>query len=295
MGEGTSRPTAIRYVAAPLYLLSGARVLCAIVVAAAIAISGTAVAEESGGAAETGSEEADAREETAEGDLEEKLRRLQAKYKETGDAEYLFERVLTLEKMGEHAFALEVLRENRESFVSNEDVEGVSVVEQRLIDAADADESRAANETGGASEPTDRGRSDSGGTDVLGIALTGVGAAALTGGIVQLVVTNGRAKELRCSPSAEGPNADGCDGVDPARFDSKSEFDDAERSVRNRRIVGWSLSVVGAGLAGYGVYRLVWGGSADGGGASAKSATDGPRFSAAANPKGAALRLSIDF
>lgn len=263
--------------------------------AAAMTICGPAVAEESDGSAETGSEEIDAREGATEGDLEEKLRRLQAKYKETGDSEYLFERVLTLEKMGEHEFALEVLRENRDAFVSNEDVEGVAVVEQRLIDATDTEESRAAEETDGASEPASQRRTDSGGADVLGIALTGVGAAALAGGIVQLVVTDGRARELRCSPSAEGPDADGCEGVDAVRFESKSEFDDAKRSVRNRRIVGWSLSVVGAGLAGYGVYRLVWGEDTGGGEASARAASGRPRVSAAVNPRGAALRLSVDF
>jgi len=209
----------------------------------------SAPARADGGAEEGATEASEQSGESApsEKQLRERLRRLEAKYKETGNPRFKFERVLMLEKMGEYEFALEVLQNHRDEFVSSSEVQGVAVVEQRLRDEV--------NGAGGGG-----GGSDGGGqTDVLGGALVGGGGAAAAGGVASLLVANSKAERLRCSPSSEGPSADGCGGVDEYRGLSQSEFDDKSSTVTTLRVLGAGLAAVGVGAAGWGVYRLVAG------------------------------------
>lgn len=179
--------------------------------------------------------------------MERRLRKLEAKYEKTGEPEYLFERALTLEDMGEYQFALQIIENHREDFEAASSVDGVAVVEQRLR--------RRISE-----EPSENEGGDStaarGGVDLLGWTLTGVGSAVLTAGTVSVWVAERRARRLRCSAASEGSAAEGCDGVDPYAGLSPSEFDAKRKGVRVRRAVGLGLGAAGVGLATWGIVRL---------------------------------------
>lgn len=174
---------------------------------------------------------------------EARLRELEAKYEQTGEARYLYERVLTLEEMGEYQFALSVLREHRRLFEESGQIRGVALLEQRLEDAVDG---------AAAGEP----RESSGGK-ATGWILVGGGLASIGGGVTGLLVAESNAKRLRCSPASLGPEAPGCDGVSPYDGLSSEEFDRKSNGVSTLRGVGIGLTAVGVGLAGYGVIRLL--------------------------------------
>lgn len=190
----------------------------------------TAVAQEASAA--TGSEP-----------TERDLRELEAKYEETGEPKYLFERALTLEKMGEYQFALKIIEKHRKTFENDPDVDGVSVVEQRL---------RRRVSDGSDGETTHRG-----GPGPWDWILVGTGAGSLAGGLTSILVADHRAKRLRCSPVSQGPDATGCGGVTPYSELSRSEFDAKRRGVRTLRAVGIGLGAAGLGLATWGVVRML--------------------------------------
>lgn len=221
--------------------------------------------------------------------VQNRLHDLEVKYQKTGDASYLFERVLTLEEVGEYEFALEILRNHRGEFEAQDDIDGVAIVEQRLRDrlADDADSS-----AGGASTPSSR--TDTSGSDVLGWTLTGTGTLAVAGGIVQIVAAENRAKRLRCSPAVRGPDAAGCAGVDPYPDLSRNEFDRKKAGISRQRWIGVGLTGLGVAAAGWGIYRLLDDGStgtADGGG----SGDVAVRGTAVWTPDGPRLRLDVRF
>jgi len=227
--------------------------------------------------AEPTGERGEREENTAAESKREELRRLQAKYSETGEAKYMFRRVLTLEEMGEYEFALEVLEEHRREFESSSDVDGVAGVEQRLRDRL--------NGSPGASEGSSG--------DALGWGLLGGGLAGAVGGSVPLVIAETQAKRLRCSPVSEGPNADGCGGVDEYRGLSRSEFRSHSDRVTLLRIVGIGVGTLGLGVASWGLLRLLVTDETR----SPNTAFDvsGPRVSGAFWKGGGHLQLEIRF
>ena len=187
-------------------------------------------------------------------DLSERLHQLEGKYQKTEDPKYLYRRLLVLEKMGEHEFALEILENHRESFVADPEISNVAVVEQRLRDAI-ADREEAASSGAGADSGSSR--ASGGRADILGWVLTGAGAATLGGGIAGLLVAESQANKLRCSPAGRGPDAAGCGGVSAYGKLSAAEFDRRKTRVRTLRIVGIGLSAVGVGAATWGLVRLL--------------------------------------
>ena len=191
--------------------------------------------------------------------MKRRLRTLEAKYEETGDPTFLFERAMTLEEMGEYAFALEIIEQHREDFEQDPDIDGVAVAEQRLR----------RHLSDGASGGSGGGDARRDGPGVFGWTLTGVGAATLAGGVTSILVAEHRAKRLRCSPVSDGSGGAGCEGVEPYTELAHEEFDQKSRGVRTLRGVGIGLSLAGVGLAAWGVVRLVSGGRS---GASASAA-----------------------
>ena len=180
----------------------------------------------------------------AEDQPEDRLRRLEAKYQQTGDPQYRFRRVLTLEEMGEYAFALTVLQENRSAFESDPEITGVALVEQRLRDKRD--------EASGGSP----GGSSAGDSQTVGWLLTAGGTALTAGGVASLLVAEGRARRLHCSTASNGPAAD-CAGVDPYTGLTAAEFDAKKRGVNTLRGLGIGLGAVGLTAAGWGLVRLL--------------------------------------
>jgi hypothetical protein len=179
----------------------------------------------------------------AEEQSEDRLRRLEAQYQQTGDPRYRFQRVLTLEEMGEYAFALTVLEENRAAFESDPEITGVALVEQRLRDKR--------REAAAAS-----GASSTGDPSTVGWLLTAGGTALTAGGVASLLVAEGRARRLHCSPVSNGPAAD-CAGVDPYTGLTAAEFDTKKRGVTTLRGLGIGLGAVGLTAAGWGLVRLL--------------------------------------
>jgi len=173
------------------------------------------------------------------------LRRLEAKYEETGEPKYLFERALTLEQMEEYQFALEIIEQHREAFENDSDVEGVAVVEQRLRRHVD----------GSAGSGGETARRD--GPGPVDWTLLGVGAGSVAGGVTAILVAEHRAKRLRCSPASDGDVASGCGGVRPYTGLTRPEFDAKRRGVRTLRGLGIGFGAVGLGLATWGVVRMV--------------------------------------
>jgi len=86
--------------------------------------------------------------------------------------------------------------------------------------------------------------------------LVGVGAAGIAGGVIGTILTESRAREIRCSPDTGG-TPDDCSGVETVRFDNSDEIDSAEQEVTLARIGYISAYAVGAGLATWGALRLV--------------------------------------
>ncbi len=187
-----------------------------------------------------------------EADARERLRRLEAKYQKTGDPSYLFERVLTLERLGEYQFALEILNNHRAEFESHAEIDEVAVVEQRLRDRVSVEQDESDRPPTGGSQRADRS-----GTDLVGWTLTGAGVLAVGGGISQILVAEHRARRLRCSPVSRGPEADGCGGVEPYTGLSRGEFEGKQAAVGRRRWIGVALTGVGTAAAGWGLYRLI--------------------------------------
>ncbi|MFB6373460.1 MAG: hypothetical protein ABEN55_10170 [Bradymonadaceae bacterium] len=180
-----------------------------------------------------------------------RLRELEARDEKTGEPTYLFERVLTLEKMGEYQFALEIIEKHREEFEDDPNIDGLAVVEQRLRREISGGEGDEAAKSGESSD-----------TDVLGWTLSEVGVGALAGGLTSILVAEHRATRLRCSPASGSSGSGGCGGVEPYTDLTRRQFDRKRNGVRTLRVVGIGLGAVGTGLATWGVIRLVNGDTA---------------------------------
>ena len=85
------------------------------------------------------------------------------------------------------------------------------------------------------------------------------GTALLVGGTTGAVVTERRAHQVKCSTGAVG----GCGGVTLLEFESPGELRQAEREVTTGRVLYIGGLAAGAGLATWGVWRLVRGGSGE--------------------------------
>ena len=176
------------------------------------------------------------------GEYDRALNILEQAYMKTEDPAILFERVLVLEKMGEQQMALQLLESNEEAFRKSPDVEGVSLVRQRLVDG-DAD--------GSASKSVKRG----GGTDGLGWGLTVGGFSLAAGGVATIISAQIQAKRLRCSPDS---TYDGnCEGVDDYGPMSPETYNDRADRVQLTNALGIGATAIGVGLGTWGLLRLL--------------------------------------
>ena len=90
-------------------------------------------------------------------------------------------------------------------------------------------------------------------TDWLGIGLLSGGGLAILGGSVFAILTERRARQVRCST---GSSAD-CEGVERLSLDSPSDVAEAESEINLARAGYISAIAVGAGLAGWGAWRML--------------------------------------
>lgn len=168
---------------------------------------------------------------------------LERAFIEDGRGLYMYQRAVVLEAMGEPQLALDVLQEHRETIESDPEVEGLSILEQRLVAKTNGEVS---------------GEHSVGGqTDWLGWSLVGGGTAVTATGAVLLVVAEGEAERLRCSPSSSNPDKSGCDGVDAYGALSSAEFASKSDDVSLYRYAGIGATAVGLAAVGWGVWRLV--------------------------------------
>ncbi|MGM0559172.1 MAG: hypothetical protein ACQEVA_22495 [Myxococcota bacterium] len=183
-----------------------------------------------------------ARQAADDGEYDRALTILEQAYMQTEDPALLFERVLVLEKMGEQEMALQLLEANEAEFRASPDVEGVTLVRQRLVDGDGSSASTSAN----------AGRSDD--TDWLGWGLTVGGLSTAAGGVAAILSAQSQARRLRCSPDS---NYDGnCEGVQDYGPMSPETYNDRADRVQLTNALGVGALAIGAGLGAWGIYRL---------------------------------------
>lgn len=166
-----------------------------------------------------------------------------AQFEEPDNGLYIYERVLTLEAMGEYDLALELVEDQRDTLIKHPDINDLVVVEERITQKAgqSAEESVSedelvAEETSPANRP------------VLGYVLTGTGSVLVTGaGILFLIQSDDRSELSACS--LNDPNC------------APREFDRRTDRVNTLRTISIATGVVGLGMVGWGVYELLTQGS----------------------------------
>jgi hypothetical protein len=215
-------------------LSSMCRAVFLVAVLAAVAVPVGAVAAEQ-------SPREQARQAADAGEYDRALTILEQAYMQSEDPALLFERVLVLEKMGERDMALQLLEANEDAFRASPDVDGVTLVRQRIVDG-DADNATSA--TGGAGD----------GTDGLGWGLTVGGFSLAAGGVAAILSAQSQARRLRCSPDSD---FDGnCEGVEDYGPMSPETYNDRADRVRLTNALGVGALAIGAGLGAWGIYRL---------------------------------------
>jgi tetratricopeptide (TPR) repeat protein len=205
------------------------------------------------------------------GEFDRALSILEQAYMQSEDPALLFERVLVLEKMGEQEMALQLLEANEEAFRESPDVEGVTLVRQRLVDGeGDASASKSVK-TGG------------GNADILGWGLTVGGLSVAAGGVAAMVSAQSQARRLRCSPDS---TFDGdCEGVDSYGPMSPETYNDRADRVHLTNALGIGATVVGVGLGTWGLLRLL----------SPESQPESARIRVFVNPAGKRAGLKLLF
>lgn len=123
--------------------------------------------------------------------------------------------------------------------------------------------------------------------------LVGVGTVAVAGGAVGTVVTEQRAKQVRCSPDT-GASPGDCSGVEEIRLQSSSEVQQAEREVAYARAGYIGAYALGAGLATWGTLRLMNRGR-DGAETAERSSGVRRGFALTPRPGGATLRFELEW
>jgi hypothetical protein len=138
--------------------------------------------------------------------------------------------------------------------------------------------------------PAGPGPSGSGGGDRRWVdwTLLGVGGAAVAGGVVGTVVTEQRAKKVRCSPDT-GASPSDCGDVEEIRLPTTDQVRQAEREVGFARAGYVGAYVIGAGLATWGTLRLL-----DRGGERAGNPSAAPKaFSLTPRRGGATVQVEL--
>ncbi len=192
-------------------------------------------------AGESGARE-QARSAADEGEYDRALTILEQAYMESSDPALLFERVLVLEKMGEQELALQLLETHEADFRASPDVEGVTLVRQRLVDG-DSDASASATVNGG------------GNTDTLGWGLTAGGLAVTGAGVATYISAGRQATKLRCSPASTADS--NCEGVEAYGPMSPESYSSRAKRVRTLDAIGIGAMAMGAGLSAWGLVRLL--------------------------------------
>lgn len=197
-----------------------------------------------------------AREARDRGDYEDALKIIElAQVESPDDGLLIYERVLTLEAMGEEEIALTVIGENRDVLLRHTQVNDLAIVEQRLTDAVEKStdatigDGKADGQAKGKGDPVVT-KTETAGSDTpwLGWTAVAVGAAGLTIGTILLVVAEADAVDLRCDDCSSGP---------AGRDITRQEFDDRKSSIRTRRIVGGVSLGIGTAALAYGLYEIL--------------------------------------
>ncbi len=217
---------------------------------------------------------AQAREARERGEFEEALRILEAaQFSAPDDGQVLYERVLTLEAMGEVELALQVVDDKRDVMLRHPEVNDLAVVEQRLISARDQQsntvvdpsegndgDKTAGDKTADQKDTTETSNEDTApaGSSVASWIAIGAGGAAIAGGAILMVSAGSDADELRCAGLSPEPSC-APDELNPGV--SREEYDDQRSSITIRRVVGGTLIGLGAASIAWGIYDLLTGDS----------------------------------
>lgn len=169
------------------------------------------------------------------------LQRLEREYQETGDLQYLYQRVLLLEEMGESEFALQIIRDNYEGFQSHPEIDGVALTEQRLVEVVAGPENDRVGRT----------------SDAFGWILTGGGLATSVSGVLVVASAEATARRLQCSPQSSAYDPRECRGVESYEGLTRRGFEDKSAAVGRSRWVGVGLITLGLAATSWGMYRLI--------------------------------------
>lgn len=127
---------------------------------------------------------------------------------------------------------------------------------------------------------------DSGDNRWVDWVMVGGGAALIGTGALLTVTTERRARQVQCSPDT-GADPGNCRDVEVLRFDDDAEIEKAEREVAWARVGYWSAFAAGAGLAGWGIFRLATRDS------HADDETADAQFMASPRPDGASVGVQV--